>query len=196
MAQFDFLGTWTDSWLILHALLEPGDILLVADMDYDRPEPLFVRTVEEAQEEPLRARSWYLWSEQFSKHPPFLERMELEDNQEQYWVNVSTAGPLLQLVLPGCYRYDAAGVAVHAFDGGPGLHLAPGMLSHQREYLDPQTQTWERASAAVKAGYKEVLHRMKTKLVRHRFHVPIWTGRDALREVQENRARIHGFGRN
>jgi hypothetical protein len=87
-------------------------------------------------------------------------------------------------------------MAVHAFDGGPGLHLAPGMLSHQREYLDPQTQTWERASAAVKAGYKEVLRRMKTQLVRHRFHVPIWVGRDALSEVQENRARIHGFGRN
>jgi hypothetical protein len=30
--------------------------------------------------------------------------------------------------------------------------------------------------------------------VYHRFHVYIWTGLDALKQIEEKKARIHGFG--
>lgn len=81
MAQFDFLGTWKDSWSIISAVLEPQDVCLIPDLKYEQPQPHSLMTLN------------------------------------------------------------------------------------------------------LKAGYKEVLRRMKTQLVRHQFHEPIWIGLDALHRV-------------
>lgn len=189
MAQFDFLGTWKDSWALLGAILGPGDTFLVPDLNYPKPAPLVFSTLGETQKDTFQKnRSLFVGSSAFTKHPPFLQK-----TARTYRVDVSEEGPLLHLVLPASYRYER-GVPKSAFEGGAGLNLAPGMLSHQPHYLNPETGTWEAASEELKAGYQEMVRRIKTQLVRHQFHRFIWTGHDALQEIQVNQATIHGFG--
>jgi hypothetical protein len=152
-------------------------------------------TLDRPFEELVKSRrSLFISSKSFSLRPPHLRKVEKGALAGHYRVDVNLEGPLLHLTLPACYRFDANGVPVPAADGGPELHLAPGMLSHQREYFNPELQRWDKPSDAVRTGYKEIVGRIKARLVRHRFHVPIWIGKDALREVQEHAATIHGFG--
>lgn len=194
MAQFDFIGTWTDSWAVLSAILEPGDIRLVQNLKYEIPILRFLTTIEEIHALCLEGNCrFFVASEMFTRHPPCLERIESGVNSGRYSVNYSKGGPLLDLMLPFCYRYEA-GVPIPAFDGGLELHLAVGILMYQKLYLSPTTQKWESPSDSVKAGYKEILRRIKTRLVRHCFHEPIWAGIDALHQIQSNNATIHGFG--
>ena len=191
MAQFDFLGTWTDSWAILASILETTGTFFVADAKYEQPEPLFLRTVDEIRAECLKGNygRFYVASDAFSVWQPCFRQTSLG-----WYVSDRRGGPLLELVLPSCYVYDNVGQPMQAFSGGKELHLACGTLMHQPAYHNPANGMWEPPSAALKAGYKEVLRRMKAQLVRHRFHEPIWTGRDALHEIENGNATIHGFG--
>jgi hypothetical protein len=193
MAQFDYLGTWQDSWAILNAILEPGDVRLIPDLKYlksrpnfryyTKPEPLiFTSLNDELKEIMLVRRAGFLFSDKFSRSPPWFDSIEI-DGQKQYYVRSSCGGPCLDLTLPACY--EAEGL----------LKLASAHLYYARHTWNPATEVWEPPSLELRAGYKEILNRMKRHLVRHRFHMDIWTGRDALQLLQHNKARITGFER-
>jgi hypothetical protein len=72
--------------------------------------------------------------------------------------------------------------------------LAPGMLALPRKWLNPETNKWEQPTSELKDGFKKITAIIKSRLVRHDFHVPIWIGRDALAKVLANEAMIRGFG--
>jgi hypothetical protein len=195
VAQFDYLGTWKDSWALLTAILEPGDVTVIPDLRYPEPHLQQLRSLEGSYKELLNlGRSYFLYSSLFSRFPPALHKIESGRGMGSYRIEGSQEGPLLHLVLPACFREEVGGRAVPSIEEGPGLHLAPGMLSYQRSYECPNSDKCKPVSAEVKAGYKEIARRMKSCLVRHEFHEPIWIGRDALVQVQEHCATIHGFG--
>src|SRR6266540_1924481 len=116
MAQFDFLGTWNDSWGILAAILGTNDYSLVPDLLYDKPEPLFVTEIDDSAKEMLLngKRNGFLWSWQFSRFPPVMKRIEGGEAAGKYYVGLGEGGPYLRLVLPGGYE-----------EGGV-LNLGPG----------------------------------------------------------------------
>jgi hypothetical protein len=183
MPQFDYLGTWEDSWGILQAIARPGDVRFVPDLHYEEPHPFLIRDIDDALKVILKERpSVFIWSTMFSKYPPYLERIDSGRDAGLYYVDISRGGPGLHLTLPACYRED------------DNLHLAPGMLSCQRLWLNPGTERWEKPNKDVKLGYKAIVARMKTQLECYRAHVDIWAGSGALRELQQKKATIHGFG--
>ncbi|MBS0260476.1 MAG: hypothetical protein JSS02_00860 [Planctomycetes bacterium] len=195
MAQFDFLGTWNDSWDVVSAILEPGDVRLIPALMYEQPQARFLSRLGEVHELCLaECARFYISCERFTRHPPEFWEIKAGKNKGRFAIDDRKAGPLLDLSLPGCFRYDDVGVPYLAIEGGPGMHLAPGTLSNQREYLNPDTQEWEWVAEAVKAGFKDIVRRVKKRLLRHQFHKPIWIGRNALCEVQAKNAMIHGFG--
>jgi hypothetical protein len=197
MAQFDYLSSWKDSWTILSAILEPGNVSVIPDLKYDQPQVQYLTTLDEVRDHCLHGnRKLFIYSESFAVTPPGFLNLDTGVNAGRYVVNDGVGGPLLVLVLPACYYYNSDANPTQAFEGGTNVHLAAGMLYHPRQYWNPETTMSRSPSDSLRAGYKEILRRIKTRLVRHRFHKPIWIGKDALQQVQEKKATIHGFGLN
>ena len=183
MSQFSFLGTWDDSWRIVGSILERGDISLIPDLNYDDPKPAYISALNEEVKELLKRRpNLFLWSTQFSLFPPCMVRMAGGAAAGKYFLSLSRDGPGLELTLPGCYEADGV------------LNLACGTLSYQRLTFNSQTGRWEKPTLELQAGYKEITKTIKRHLVRHKFHKPIWTGRDALTLIERGTARVTGFG--
>jgi hypothetical protein len=182
MAQFDFLGSRIDSQNLLTMLLERPGTTLIADLWYKRPEADCIAYVDKnALELLMKRRGVYIWAEDFSHFPPVLAKVD-DTPPVLYSIQPKLGGPCLELTLPPCYEQEGF------------IHLAHGILSHQREYFNPESRVWERASPQLIAGYKNVQRLMKKYLVRHRFHEPIWVGPDALTLLEQGRAKICGFG--
>ncbi len=139
--------------------------------------------MDAAAEEVLRnRRRVFIWGDDFSQYPPVLTPVHKDRADTLYTAEARKGGPSLDLSLPACYEEEGF------------VNLAHGMFSYHTEYQNPETGAWVIASAELKAGYRDILGRMKRHLVRHRFHELIWTGPDALRLLQEGKARISGFG--
>ena len=197
MAQFDFLGTWQDSWEIITSILKPGDASLIADVTYDMPQAPLLTSIDDIQQQCfVGQRKFFVHSTKFSRNPLHWSQIDAGPNQGKNFIAERKGGPLLTLALPPCYRYDSQHNATNAFEDGSDLHLGCGTLLCHRRYWNEQALNWELPSEAVKSGYKEILQRMKTHLVRHQFHVPIWVGKDALKQIQTGKASIDGFGLN
>lgn len=181
MAQFDYLGSWQDSQGIVGGLLRrPGTRLLVDDW-YTKPIPTCIDVPpRDARQLVQEWRSIFITGADFSPFPPQFSKVE--NGEVLYRIRGNEGGPCLRLTLPACYEQDGM------------IYLAHGMFYYYREYLNPNTKAWEPPSPEVKAAYKEILRLIKQHLVRHKFHTPIWIGRDALRLLQEDKARITGFG--
>lgn len=183
MAQFDFLGSWDDSWQIMASILQIGHISVIPDLWYERPEPIFIKALDHEAKDILRdRRNMFLWSTKFSRFPPTMVRMEGGEKRGKYYLRLSGGGPGLQFTLPACYEKDGL------------WNLAVAHLEYQRETLNPETEQWEKPTPELIAGYKEVKEILLPHLVaRHEFalHVPI--AHDALRLLREGQARIAGF---
>lgn len=184
MAQFDFIGAWTDSWQILNIILKRGDIALIPDFFYRTREPLFVTTLDERLKNMLmERRRVFLWSRHWSRFPPCLEPHPAKEMEGTYYVEFTKGGPLLDLSLPACYETDGV------------VNLAAGRLVLQRLYFNPDTSQWHHPSEEFKARFREVRSLIKTALVRHKIrNVAIWMGREALAMVQAGKAKVRGFG--
>ncbi len=184
MAQFQFLGTWDDSWGILDAILEHPEYSLVPDLYYDKPEPLFVTKIGDAAKRMLLdRRNGFIWSTKFSLYSPNLKQVKEGQNAGKYYVDPTGQGPVLRLVLPACYE-----------EGGV-INLAPAMFSCPRWTVKPGTYDAMKASPELREGYKEVKAVIRKQLVRLKVRPDIWSGREASRLVDQNQARIHGFER-
>lgn len=184
MAEFDFLGSWSDSWGILAAILANSEYSLVPDLLYDKPEPLFVTTINDSVREMLLdRRNGFLWSTKFSRFPPVMWRIEGGEADGKYHVGLGEGGPYLRLVLPACYEEEGV------------LNLGLGSLYYPKWTTKPGTKIVIKPSPELRRGFKEV----KSVLVRHlvplKSHPDIWIGQDANRLVEEGRARICGFER-
>jgi hypothetical protein len=184
MKEFHYLGTWDDSWKILESILQRPETTFIPDIWYDSSKPtFFCRVNDELKKLMLYKRRVYIWAKDFSKRDPFLKRQEGGEMAGKYsvWLG-SGGGQGLDLILPACYEENNI------------TYLATGMLGYEKQYLNDLTGVREKPSVNLKAGYKDILSRIKKCLVRHEFHIPIWIGKDGLRLVQEKKAQITGFG--
>lgn len=175
--QFEFLGTWTDSWAVLEAILKRGDATLIPDLWYEEPTPLAFVTVDETLKGLLRQRRRvYIWCTQFSKFPPHLEQQGSGPRAGKFFVRLPLSGPGLELTLPACF--EAEGL----------INLNFGSLSYSKETLNPQSGKWERASSQLKAGYRDV----RSRLCRYALKLEngIWTGLDAAQLLNTGRAKL------
>lgn len=180
MAQFNYLGTWDDSWTILAAVLARGDIRIIPDRWYETEFPSTYNLLNnELKSIVEHKRRIYLFSSAFSILPPFLVRQNRGLMTGKYSVQEEYAGPLLSLTLPACYN-----------EGGY-VNLNFGELSYPSRIIDPRTLKVEIPSQAVLAAYNDI--RIRLKRVLHRHKLPknwIQIGPDALRLLRKGDARI------
>lgn len=183
MAQFDFLGSWDDTWKIMASILQIDRIQVIPDLKFDRPAPTFITVLDAPSiDQIMERRNVFLWSTKFSRFPPAMVRIEGGVNAGKYYLDLSGAGPGLRLVLPACYEKDDL------------WNLGAGSLYYQRETLNPETQLWEKPTPELIAGYKEVKGVLRPHLVaRHEFALRVPIGHDALRLLREKKARIPGW---
>jgi hypothetical protein len=182
MAQFDFYGTWDDSWGIVAAILENKEYSLVPDLLYDKPEPVFVTKFNDiAKELLLQKRNAFLWSPKFSVFPPFMKRIEGGEAAGKFYVGLSVGGPYLRLFLPPSY------------EEGSVINLVLGSLHCPKWTTKPGTYIAIKPSPELRAGFKEVTAIIKRQLVQSKARPVIWIGQEASRLVEEGRARVFGF---
>jgi hypothetical protein len=182
VSEFSFVGTWADSWIVLSAILDRGDIAIIPDLKYEKPEPIFVSVMDQALQQMVKERRRvFLWCRAFSIFPPYMLRIDGGPNAGKYSVYLPEGGPVLELTLPACY--ESEGIA----------NLAPGTLSFPRRTLNPETGRWGKASSELLEGFKDIRDRIKRCLVRSKSVAGIWIGPDAERLVDKKMARIHGF---
>jgi hypothetical protein len=175
--QFEFLGTWNDSWGVLEAILARGDATLIPDLWYEEAKPLVFAAVDETLKGLLhQRRRVYVWSTAFSKFPPGLERQGSGPKAGKYFVRLSLGGPGLELTLPACF--EAEGL----------INLNFGSLSYAKETFNPETGRWEKPSSQLKAGYDDVRSRLCSHVLKRESGV--WTGLDATHLLNTGRARI------
>src|SRR5437016_1742370 len=153
MARFDYLGTWSDSWQLLTRVLERQGTTLVPDLWYRTPDPLHIGSMDNgAKNAIMQRRNVFIWGKDFSHSPPVLKPVGEDTSDILYSLDATGGGPSLRLILPACYEEEGLS------------NLAGGMLVCHREYLNLETQTWERPSPALKAAFKDILARMKRYL--------------------------------
>ena len=144
MAQFDFLGSWDDSWRIMASILGINHIRVIPNLKFDRAEPTFISILDEgAKALLLQWRFVCLFSTKFSRFPPEMHRIEGGVNSGKYSVDLAAGGPGLGLSLPACYEKDGR------------WNLACGMLYYARNTLNRETGLWEKPTPELVAGYKK-----------------------------------------
>src|SRR5258708_7404225 len=127
MPQFDYLGSWDDSWMILDAILKKNGIHVIPDLWYEEPTATSFSTLNNELETVVqKKRRVYLWSEDFARVPPFLQRQNEGTMAGKYSIRPDIFGPVISLTLPACQ--DTEGL----------LNLRFGILSYQPESLNPE----------------------------------------------------------
>lgn len=175
--ELQFVGTWEDSWSALDTILARGDVTLIPDLWYDEPTPLAFRAIDDTLKELLRQRRRvFLWSPEFSRHPPAFERLEFGPTAGKYQLRLSRGGPGLELSLPA--SFEARGV----------VHLNFGRLGYATATFDPETGGFEAPSRELRAGYADVRSRLCQRLLWRRRGV--WMGWDAARLLKAGQATI------
>jgi hypothetical protein len=183
MRQFDFLGTWDDSWLMIEALLRLDGYHLIYDLNYAAPHYQILTELNEESKQLLQQRGrLYIMANTFSESPPVFSRIQNADGATWYSISIQEGGPFLSLTLPACY------------DESGRTNLANGSLSFQKQTLDPTSGKWIPPSDILTHEFKKIVRMLKSRfLVRHRIHTSVWIGANALDEVLIRGARIHGY---
>ncbi len=191
MAQFDFAGTWVDSWAHLERLVDTGRFSFVVDKWYTEPVPLQFRALDEDIRDIVRhRRGVYLFSDSYSRFPvafgpPTSNGLMLIAPKE--------GGPSLELVLPACFEKEGK------------THLRSGWLMHQPYFQNPETGEWYRAPEELRLAYKQVCALLRRGLVKRYMRIyPVkaspprcviqtkWIGPDGAALLEAGAAELNG----
>lgn len=180
--QFDFFGTWEDSWQLLGSAMRSANLVLVPDLWYERPEPLLYRALDEDLKSVLRQRGrGFLWSESFGPLEQLFLRQPTGVMAGRYRIRAAKSDPVIDLMLPACY--ESEGVT----NLGVGILGAPERTSVQAPDQNGRIDE-------VVASFGDVRLRFRQVLKRHKMRRWIWIGPDALRLVIEKKARLTAPG--
>lgn len=179
MPSFQFFGTWDDSWTILQAILEQGDFEVTPDIRFEAPEPLKANHIDEKLKSMCQERGGvYIWSKQYTVHPPHLVRIEEGKYAGRYFVDMSKGGPGVNLHLPVCYTTDGL------------IRLSSGSLWLQSRTLNTEKNVWEPPSTSLKAGYRKLINLIKRHLTVWQSDSKVWIGEFAKQLLESGIARI------
>ena len=105
MAEFDFYGTWEDSYVQLDRLAHLSRFILVVDMDYEEPVVLQSRILSEDFMAVVKQRPHlYLYSDEYSRFPAGFHT----SGRGFMWIDPHISGPALLLDLPICRQLEAS----------------------------------------------------------------------------------------
>jgi len=178
MAQFDFYGTWIDSWKLLEILTEKN-LSLIPDQWYKSPSAIFFNEINEELKDLLhKKRRLFIWGKEFSLFPPHFVLQKSGPRQGEYSIGAAYGGPCLDLTLPACFENDKK------------IKLSCGTLTFPKDYKNPKTNEWLKTSEDLKKYYKIISTDFKKILKKTKFRKLIWIGGDALNLLENGNAEI------
>lgn len=179
MAEFQFYGTWDDTWRVLKRILAREGTAFVADLAYHFPRPVWIRHLTSQAKEILhRRRRVYVFGEDFSLRPPCLVQPMTGSVAGKHFVYLAGGGQGLELALPNCQLDEGV------------WQLDAGRLTYPHEFWDAERGRWEKPTTALKAAFTDVKARMRTELEQHLPIRDLWIGPAAWDLVTAGKARI------
>jgi hypothetical protein len=176
--EFHYAAVWEDEQAMLTDVLVSEDVVAVTAEWYAEPIPFkFTKLGKDTVDRIRKAGMLYLWSKQYSRSPPQLDRVE-----KTYSVN-EAIGPMIVWSLSSrAPAIDQEGL------------LLPGCIYHDASYYDPRTDAYPDIPAELKAAYKrmvKILRKHLTTIEIKGKRIPI--GRAALAELEAGKRRLRGF---
>lgn len=188
MREFDFWGSWDDSFAIVAAILSTGKATAFADKPYAEPRAQFFDKLTPELQEIARTQSTlYLWLPGISDSIPIqFGRWDSGIYAGQYYVTGS--GPYLNLTLPACYEEGPEGP--RPATGACGLiYLNVGTLSCGHEFYlsNPGVVVkMPRAAQEIDEEFRKII-----KAHCKRFGPKKrWVGQHAIKLLQEGKAEV------
>lgn len=181
MRQFDFWGSWDDSFAIITAILSTGKALAFPDMPYAEPQVRFFEQLTPEFQTIARARGkLFLWLPGISDSLPIrFGKWDSGIHAGQYFVTGS--GPYLELVLPGCYR-----------EGGL-IQLRSGFLACDHEFYLPDAKIVVAMPRAAQELHDEFVKIIKSHCKRFG-PKKRWVGHHARKLLEEGKAEVASAG--
>ena len=157
MAQFDFYGSWEDSWQVVESILLNKKIKVLPDMWYVEPVPkYFTKLNEELKQLLLKKRRLFLAHNEVSIYQPLFKQCKTGVMTGKYSIFSDWGGPFLDLTLPGFF--DIEGV----------IQLGPGTLTYPKFVQHPKTLQIEQTGPEIKEAYKEICGVIKKVMIRQK----------------------------
>lgn len=191
MRQFDFYGSWDDSFAILAAILATGKAVAFYSKPYLEPKARFFdRLTPELEEIAMARGGLYLWLPGISSLPLRFGQWDSGIYAGQYFV--LGGGPYLDLALPGCYEEGPEGAhPSRSVDGG--IRLAAGFLSCDHEFYVPEAEIVVKMPKAAQERDEEFRKIIKAHCKRFGPKKQ-WVGHHAIKLLEEGKAKVTGFG--
>jgi len=175
MAEFNYLGTWNDSFRILEDLLRYPGIRAYVDQPYaNEHPPSFTVLTDEIKEQLRRWDRVFLFGD-YSTYPPLLHPRENGPQAGMFFLSPIRGGPHL--------GFDLA--KEQMLDGK--LTLFPGGLQSQPWYM-VEPDHFEDATPELRTAYFDLQKVMKRHLTRYKESA--WMGKEALRRFESGE--VHG----
>ncbi len=176
LMQFEFYCSWTDSWKILDDLLSHG-FKLIPDMRYPSCDLTIWSSIgNDERAQLMRKRRLFLWRP--GMELPVLEPLTDASN-DVFEVIISAGPPVLDLVLPACFKESAL------------VYLNTGMLAVPSSFGSPSDRKNRKESTPTKQAYldaKEILAQQMIRLAKK-----VFIGRDAHAMLANGEAKLIGF---
>lgn len=178
MAQFDFFGTWEDSWEILEKVIMTFNCKLIPDLWYSSEIINMYEAVTEDLKLHLVKRRHLFILKQIDEVSMngFLKNRAIHSNG-QYRIDPEIFGETIELTLPACYKNNNITM------------LGLGMLTYCREYYNFTKNSWEKPTNELKTFYADLRKVIRRCIISKKYPKgKIWIGRDAFRKVSEGKA--------
>ncbi|MEP7305151.1 MAG: hypothetical protein ABJA98_06505 [Acidobacteriota bacterium] len=185
MAQFHYCGTWVDSADLVEALLDGERIeILCAPGISDTPELVSFNSWSAKLEEHLRKNPQAFLRGPFTRSRVGFLHYDEGPFAGKYVADISHGGPVLGFSVAS------------SFERNDRFDLGPGTLWYQPRYLDLEAGEWKPPSQELKAAYKSLVQRARSRLLRHKLPdgVTIEIGREALDLFKAGKAHVRWMG--
>ena len=180
MAEFIYLGSWTDSIRILEVVLSDGTSRAVPDMFYPSPAAPTFDAVDDALLAALELTGKLYIFGHYSQGGPQFAQQSAGPKAGQFYIFSTRGGPALGLYLA---RQTESGL------------LGFGSLGYEKEYLNPTSGVWERPSGLLKDEYKRLTREVRRHVSRHSFpKMSAWVGKDGLDKLNRGELRVEAKG--
>lgn len=179
MAEFEYFGTWADSWAMLTDIMKLDDYELLVDDFYEVPNAALYGLADAALETSVKLVPKVLLFGPFSKCGPVFIKQTAGEKAGQYYAAYNKGGPFLDLSL--------------ARETDSGL-VGIGSLSYGTEFLDPGTGAWLKPAPEVRHAFNGIKSAMRRRLTKMTLRRPFWIAQDALLRLERGELRIGAAG--
>lgn len=187
MREFDFYGSWDDSFAIVAAILATGKATAFYDLPYLEPKARFFDNLTpKLREMAVKRGGILLWLPGISSLPLRFGIWDTGVYDGKYYVD--GGGPYLNLALPACYEEGPDGPRPATVITGP-VRLGVGTLSCPHEFYVPDPGIVVKMPKAAQERDEEFRKIIKAHCRRFGPNKR-WVGRHAIRLLEEGKAEV------